>query len=67
MKWIRLSLAAGVAVLWMGPAFGQTQLLNGVEGYVSVKKGAIWWFEARQREGKMQTVLRAMATPESIM
>ena len=61
--------AQNVIVVGHQPTLGMVaaQLLNGVEGYVSVKKGAIWWFEARQREGKMQTVLRAMATPESIM
>jgi phosphohistidine phosphatase len=58
-----------VLVVGHQPTLGMVaaQLLNGVEGYVSVKKGAIWWFEARRREGRVQTVLRAMATPESIM
>ena len=58
-----------VLVVGHQPTLGMVaaQFLNGVEGYVSVKKGAIWWFEARHRDGKLQTVLRAMATPESIM
>jgi phosphohistidine phosphatase len=58
-----------VLVVGHQPTLGMVaaQLLNGVEGYVSVKKGAVWWFESRQRDGKRQTVLRAMATPESIM
>jgi phosphohistidine phosphatase len=43
------------------------RLINGVVGYVSIKKGAIWWFETRERDGKCKTVLRAMATPESIL
>ncbi|HEX9390872.1 MAG TPA: phosphohistidine phosphatase SixA [Usitatibacteraceae bacterium] len=58
-----------VLVVGHQPTLGMVaaQLLNGAEGYVSVKKGAIWWFESRRRDGKPQTVLRAMATPESIM
>ncbi len=35
MKWIRLSLAAGVAALWIAPAVAQTQLLNGVAAVVN--------------------------------
>ena len=58
-----------VIVVGHQPTLGMVaaQLLNGVESYVSVKKGAIWWFEERHRNGKAQTVLRAMTTPESIM
>ena len=58
-----------VLVVGHQPTLGMVaaQLLNGVESYLSVKRGAIWWFEARHRDGKIQTVLRAMATPESIM
>lgn len=43
------------------------RLMHGEEGYVSVKKGAIWWFETRIREGVGQTVLKTMLTPESIL
>ena len=45
-------------------------LINGVDGYVAVKKGAMWWFEMREREGrregKRQAVLKAMASPDTI-
>ncbi len=43
------------------------RLMHGEDGYVSVKKGAIWWFETRVREGVGQTILKTMLTPESIM
>lgn len=42
------------------------RLLHGEEGYVTVKKGAMWWFELRQRNGNLQTVLKAMVTPDSV-
>jgi phosphohistidine phosphatase len=41
-------------------------LMNGGAGYVSVKKGAMWWFEVRQRDGQPQTVLKAMVTPDTV-
>ncbi len=42
------------------------RLINGTDGYVSVRKGAMWWFESRDRAGGTQTVLRAMVTPDTI-
>jgi phosphohistidine phosphatase len=42
------------------------QLLDGSSGYLSVKKGAMWWFETRHRQAAMQTVLKAMVTPETV-
>ena len=41
------------------------RLLNDADGYVAVKKGAVWWFEQRTRNGISQTVLKTMVTPES--
>jgi phosphohistidine phosphatase len=41
------------------------RLLNGTDGYVSIKKGATWWFESRERNGTEQTVLKAMTLAES--
>ncbi len=41
-------------------------LINGVDGYVPVKKGAMWWFEQRDRDGKPQAILKAMASPDTI-
>lgn len=41
-------------------------LINGVDGYVSVKKAAAWWFRHRQRDGETEAVLVAMATPDTV-
>ncbi|MEQ1518772.1 MAG: histidine phosphatase family protein [Usitatibacteraceae bacterium] len=42
------------------------RLINGVEAYVSVKKGAIWWFRHSASDGAEKTALVAMATPDTI-
>ena len=39
-------------------------LLSGSEGDWSIKKGAVWWFSNRMREGETQTVLRASIAPD---
>jgi phosphohistidine phosphatase len=58
------------AVLLVGhqPALGQLAalLLSGTEADWSVKKGGIWWFSTRTREGQAQTVLRAVVNPEML-
>lgn len=48
------------------PTLGQlaAHLLGGVEQDWSIKKGAVWWFGAREREGQQQTVLRAVLNPD---
>ena len=52
------------AVLVVGhqPTLGQVAalLLSGSEAYWSIKKGAVWWFSNRTREGETQTVLRSV-------
>lgn len=57
-----------VIVVGHQPTLGMVAafLINGVEGYVPVKKGAIWWFEKRDQDGKPQAVLKAMASPDTI-
>jgi len=56
------------AVLVVGhqPVLGQMAalLLSGSEGDWSMKKGAVWWFSNRVREGETQTVLRASMAPD---
>ena len=51
------------AVLVVGhqPTLGQTAalLLSGEEAGWTIKKGALWWFSNRTRQGETQTVLRA--------
>ena len=45
----------------LGEAVGR---LFGLEGGVAVRKGAIWWFAARSRGGRHETVLRAVVDPD---
>jgi phosphohistidine phosphatase len=57
-----------IMVVGHQPTLGMVaaQLLDGSSGYLSVKKGAMWWFETRHRQAAMQTVLKAMVTPETV-
>lgn len=54
----------GGAVLVVGhqPALGRLAalLLAGQEADWTIKKGALWWFSNRVRQGETQTILRAM-------
>lgn len=56
------------AVLVVGhqPTLGQTAalLLCGDEASWTIKKGALWWFSNRTRQGETQTVLRAVIGPD---
>jgi phosphohistidine phosphatase len=56
------------AVLVVGhqPTLGQTAalLLADTGADWSIKKGALWWFSTRTRQGETQTVLRAVIPPE---
>ena len=56
------------AVLVVGhqPTLGQTAalLLSGTETDWTIKKGALWWFSNRTRQGETQTVLRAVMPAE---
>ena len=56
------------AVLVVGhqPTLGQAAalLLSGEEDDWTIKKGAVWWFSNRTRQGESQTVLRAMIPPD---
>lgn len=58
------------AVLLVGhqPTLGRLAalLLAGQELDWSIKKGAIWWLTKRTREGRDQTVLRAVLNPEML-
>ncbi len=58
------------AVLVIGhqPTLGRVAalLLGGEEADWSVKKGGIWWFSSRVRDGETQTVLRAVLNPDFI-
>ncbi len=54
---------AGGAILVVGhqPTLGRLAalLLSGQEADWTVKKGSVWWFSNRVRDGETQTVLRA--------
>jgi phosphohistidine phosphatase len=60
--------AAGANVLVVGhqPTLGEVAalLLRGEEGGVAIRKGAIWWFVTREREGKMETTLKTVLDPD---
>ncbi len=62
--------AQSVAVLLVGhqPSLGRLAalLLSGAEADWSVKKGGVWWFTKRSREGRDQTVLRAVMNTEML-
>ncbi len=55
-----------VLVVGHQPTLGRVamRLLTGQAGDLAVKKGAIWWFQSRERGGQLQVVLRAVATPD---
>jgi len=59
---------AGGTVLLVGhqPTLGTVaaQLLGSNEYSLSIKKGALWWFSLREREGSAQTTLRLVIAPE---
>lgn len=61
---------SGTACLVVGhqPALGRMAalLLSGVEADWTIKKGALWWFSNRVRDGETQTVLRA-AIPSDLV
>jgi phosphohistidine phosphatase len=50
------------------PALGQLAalLLSGQEANWTIKKGALWWFTNRVREGETQTVLRCTLPVEML-
>ena len=60
----------GGAVLVVGhqPTLGRVAalLLSGTEAEWTVKKGGLWWFSRRVREGETQTVLRTVINPDLI-
>lgn len=58
----------GGAVIVVGhqPTLGRVAalLLAGEEADWTIKKGAVWWFSTRTRDGETQTVLRGAVPPE---
>jgi phosphohistidine phosphatase len=58
------------AILLIGhqPALGHLAalLLSGSEEAWSIKKGCLWWFSNRVREGETQTILRAVISADLV-
>ena len=59
---------AGGTVLVVGhqPTLGEVaaQLLGCNDDLLNIKKGALWWFGWREREGSAQITLRLVITPD---
>lgn len=59
---------APVVVVGHQPTLGwvASRLLTGVEAEWPVKKGAVWWFSSRSRDGIEQAVVRAVISAELV-
>lgn len=55
-----------VLIVGHQPALGETAglLMTGQLQYWSVKKGAVWWFSRRERDGDPQTILQLTISPD---
>lgn len=55
-----------VLVVGHQPTLGQTaaRLLGLPQVDLSVRKGGVWWLRSREREGRLQTVLLAVQSPD---
>lgn len=42
------------------------RLLGGAQAGWTVRKGAVWWLQSREREGQAQVILRAVINPDLI-
>ena len=49
---------------WLGEV--AALLMTGHANIWSIKKGAVWWFSRREREGDYRTVLRLVIAPEHL-
>ena len=60
--------AQNVLVVGHQPTLGHVaaRLLDGHEADVSIRKGAVWWFATRDRDGQRETVLKAVIDPETL-
>ena len=57
--------SGNVLVVGHQPTLGEvaSALLGAPDGGVSIRKGAIWWFESREREGKMEAIVKTVLEP----
>ena len=60
--------AGNVIVVGHNPTLGEAaaMLMGGPESEVAFRKGAIWWFATREREGRVETLLKAVMEPEML-
>jgi phosphohistidine phosphatase SixA len=60
------SAKRSVIVVGHQPTLGEVaaELLQKGDGDMSMRKGAVWWFSTRQRDGRQETVLKAVVDPE---
>jgi phosphohistidine phosphatase len=58
--------SGSVLVVGHQPTLGQAaaRLVGGAAGDISIRKGAIWWFGLRERDGRRETILRAVLDPD---
>ncbi len=57
-----------VLVVGHQPTLGEVaaELLGVEDGALSVRKGAVWWFVSRSRDGDRETLLKAVTSPEQL-
>jgi phosphohistidine phosphatase len=55
-----------VVVVGHQPALGEAiaQVLGLASGSCAVRKGALWWLRARERDGQWHTLVRTVQSPE---
>ena len=60
--------AQNVMVVGHQPTLGQVaaRVLEGRDGDFAVRKGAIWWFTLRERDGAREAVLKAVLDPDTL-
>ena len=58
-----------VVIVGHQPTLGQplARLLGVAEGHVPVRKGAVWWLRAREREGQLQAVVVTVQSPDQVL
>jgi phosphohistidine phosphatase len=59
---------AAVVVVGHQPTFGwvASRLIIGAEADWPIKKGGVWWFSSRNRDGVEQAVIRAVISPDLV-
>jgi phosphohistidine phosphatase len=57
-----------VVVVGHQPTLGQAaaRVLEGRDGDISIKKGAIWWFVMREDDDGRKTLLKAVLDPDTL-